>query len=204
MSALPQAGGDPVAPADPVRVASVLHTHVVITRVDPQWPPAASRYGSSGPVILEARIDEGGRVADVTKIIRGHPMLQEAAEAAVRQWTFEPLRLEGRAVPFVTTLVVPFASQPPVVVVGHRRTRRGRFTSRRAITSIDGVSMKRCGCCPRPTGSGVPTSRGPAGPTRTRKDTSTPESWKSWRGKGMPNGEAFATTPPSRIVTRRR
>jgi TonB family protein len=95
----------------PVRAGSTLWTPVVITRVDPELPEAARRISVTGPVLLEVRIDERGRVADVPRVVRGHPALHEAAEHAVRQWTFEPYIFEGRPTPIVMTVLVPFA--PP-------------------------------------------------------------------------------------------
>lgn len=97
-------GGSP-----PVRAGSTLSTPRVITRVAPELPEAARRMGVTGPVLLQVRIDERGRVADVPRVVRGHPALNAAAERAVRQWTFEPHVFEGRSVSIVMTLLVSFA-----------------------------------------------------------------------------------------------
>ena len=48
-----------------------------------------------------------GRVQEV-KVLRGHPLFDEAALAAVRQWRYQPLLLNGIPMPFVATVTVQF------------------------------------------------------------------------------------------------
>jgi protein TonB len=52
-------------------------------------------------------VDGRGRVEDV-KVLRGHPLLDAAAMQAVREWRYEPLRLNGQPTPFVLTVTVSF------------------------------------------------------------------------------------------------
>jgi protein TonB len=52
-------------------------------------------------------VNKNGRVEDV-RVLKGHPMLQTAAVSAVKQWTYEPLRLNGDPVPFILTVTVTF------------------------------------------------------------------------------------------------
>jgi len=42
------------------------------------------------------------------RVLRGVPMLDQAAVAAVQQWRFEPARLNGQVVPVVMTVTVNF------------------------------------------------------------------------------------------------
>jgi len=42
------------------------------------------------------------------RVLRSIAMLDEAALMAVRQWRFEPARLNGSAVPIVMTVTVSF------------------------------------------------------------------------------------------------
>jgi TonB family protein len=58
-------------------------------------------------VILDAIVDEHGRVQSF-KVLRGHPLLAKAATEAVRQWEYEPLRLNGTATPFELTVSLWF------------------------------------------------------------------------------------------------
>jgi protein TonB len=62
-------------------------------------------------VIVEAVIDEQGRVTDV-RILRGLPMgLDREAVAAVRQWRFTPATLQGKPVKVYFSLTVNFRIQ---------------------------------------------------------------------------------------------
>ena len=44
-----------------------------------------------------------------TKVLRSHSVLDQAAVDAVEQWRYEPLRLNGQAMPFVLTVTVSFS-----------------------------------------------------------------------------------------------
>ena len=61
-----------------------------------------------GIVILEATVDKDGAVTE-TRVLRSHSVLDQAAVAAVEQWRYEPLRLNGVAQPFVLTVTVSFS-----------------------------------------------------------------------------------------------
>jgi protein TonB len=58
-------------------------------------------------VILECVIDPRGRVAEV-KVLRGVPLLEEAAVDAVRQWVYTPTLMDGVPVPVLLTVTVRF------------------------------------------------------------------------------------------------
>lgn len=60
-----------------------------------------------GTVILECTIGPDGRVTDM-EVKRGVPLLDDAAIEAVRQWAYEPTRLNGVPVPVVMTVTVNF------------------------------------------------------------------------------------------------
>jgi hypothetical protein len=62
---------------------------------------------ASGIVLLEARVSDAGQVLDV-RALRGIPSLTEPAARAVRGWTFEPARMNGRAVEAVVPVAVGF------------------------------------------------------------------------------------------------
>jgi TonB family protein len=70
------------------------------------WPEAAKEAGVRGNVIVEFVIDTDGSVTDI-RILRGIPLLNEAALECVRQWQYEPVHLNGRAIPVLMTAVVP-------------------------------------------------------------------------------------------------
>jgi protein TonB len=63
-----------------------------------------------GHVILSAIISKEGTIQDL-KFISGHPLLAPAAIAAVKQWKYQPLLLNGEAVEVSTEIDVNFTLQ---------------------------------------------------------------------------------------------
>jgi protein TonB len=68
----------------------------------------AVRAQVQGVVILEAVVDGQGRVED-ERVLRSIPLLDGAAIAAVRQWRYSPLRLNGQPERFVLTVTLSFS-----------------------------------------------------------------------------------------------
>jgi hypothetical protein len=60
---------------------------------------------SLAPRSRERQFVAPGFPATVDQPVEGHPAFSDAAIAAVRQWRFEPARLDGR--PVAITVVVP-------------------------------------------------------------------------------------------------
>ncbi len=93
-------GGLPDAPpppqAMPVRVGGDIREPRKVVDVAPVYSEIALRAHVEGVIILEATIDPRGRVANVT-VLRGVPILDEAALEAVRQWVYTPTLLNGDA-----------------------------------------------------------------------------------------------------------
>ena len=79
-----------------------------MSRVEPVYPPLAVRAHVHGVVILEAVVDRQGRVESVT-VLRSIPLLDAAVIAAVRQWRYSPLLLNGQPERFVLTVTVSFS-----------------------------------------------------------------------------------------------
>jgi protein TonB len=101
-------GGLPAAPQiTPVRVGGLVKEPTKIRDVAPDYPLLARRARIAGIVIIDAIIGPDGRVTDA-KILRGLPMLDEAALAAVRQWAYTPTLLGGVPVPLEMTVTVNF------------------------------------------------------------------------------------------------
>jgi protein TonB len=100
----------PPPPGDrgPVRVGGAITAPALVSRVEPEYPPLAVRAQVQGVVILEAVVDRQGRVENV-EILRSIPLLDRAAIAAVRQWRYSPLLLNGRPERFVLTVTVSFS-----------------------------------------------------------------------------------------------
>jgi protein TonB len=91
----------------PLRVGGVVRPPEKVHHVNPAYPPIALAARVKGIVILEALIGEDGGVRDV-RVQRSVPLLDDAAEDAVRQWRFRPTLLNGQAVPVLMTVTVSF------------------------------------------------------------------------------------------------
>ena len=77
----------------------------------PEYTEIARKTRTQGPVILQAILDEEGRVSEL-KVLKGLPMgLTERAVEAVRTWRYEPARLDGRPVEVYMTITVIFTLQ---------------------------------------------------------------------------------------------
>lgn len=90
------------------RVGRDVYAPHVIKRVEPSYNATARRDGISGIVIIEAKIDENGKVRD-TLILKDLPdNLGQAAADAIRQWEFTPGVRDGKPVPVIFNLTVDF------------------------------------------------------------------------------------------------
>jgi TonB family protein len=58
-------------------------------------------------LILEAEVDTRGQVRSV-KVLRGHPLFDDAAIGAVKQWRYQPLLLNGEPTAFIVTVTMNF------------------------------------------------------------------------------------------------
>ena len=101
---------EPVRPAPPpvkppritvLRMATPLH------KVEPVYPALAKQARVSGTVELLGVLGTDGRIHEL-KVLRGHPLLINAALEAVRQWIFEPTLLNGQAVEVSAPITVNF------------------------------------------------------------------------------------------------
>ena len=100
----------PIAPPPvhgPQRVGGVIRQPVKIHDVQPVYPAIAQSAHVEGVVILEAVIDERGRVSS-TRVLKQVALLDDAAEAAVRQWVYSPTLLNGEPIAVVVTVTVQF------------------------------------------------------------------------------------------------
>ncbi len=90
-------------PDVPVRVGRGVPEPKKVKHVEPEYPP-----GSRGSMIVELTIDRQGRVTALN-VLSGEASILEAVDRAVRQWEYEPVVVDGRAVSVLLT--VPFS--PP-------------------------------------------------------------------------------------------
>jgi protein TonB len=79
----------------------------LIRRVQPDYPRIATLMRLSGVVRLRAIIGTDGSVRQL-EVVSGNPILAQAAVTAVRQWHYEPTRLNGQPVEVETNITVRF------------------------------------------------------------------------------------------------
>jgi protein TonB len=100
----------PPPPAKVVRIGGQLAPPKLLRRVNPVYPELAVQSRVSALVILEAEVDTRGHVRTV-KVLRGHPLFDDAAIESVKQWRYQPLLLNGEPTGFVLTVTVNFNLQ---------------------------------------------------------------------------------------------
>ncbi|HUR33098.1 MAG TPA: TonB family protein [Vicinamibacterales bacterium] len=98
----------PPAPKQAVRVGGNIQAPTLVKRVEPTYPDLALVAKVTGMVILEASVGADGGVESV-RVLRSVKFLDEAAIAAVKQWRYAPLVLNGIATPFVLTVTLNFS-----------------------------------------------------------------------------------------------
>jgi protein TonB len=105
-------GGAPPPPrprqTGPLRVGGNVQAARIINRVQPMYPPLARQTRISGTVRLHAIIGKDGTIQQL-EVISGHPLLQQAALDAVRQWRYQPTLLNTEPVEVDTTIDVIFS-----------------------------------------------------------------------------------------------
>ncbi len=97
----------PVAPKGPVRVASTIVAGLILHKTMPVYPPLAVAMRLEGAVLLQATISATGTIENL-RVVSGHPMLQQAALDAVRNWRYRPFLLNDQPVEVETTVKVIF------------------------------------------------------------------------------------------------
>ena len=102
--------GPGVGLSGPLRLGGTVAPPKKIKDVRPVYPQVALATQARGTVILDVTIGTDGKVQDA-KVIHSVPQLDLAALEAVRQWEYEPTRINGALVALIMTVVVNFAIQ---------------------------------------------------------------------------------------------
>lgn len=74
-------------------------------RVEPAYPELAKKAGIEGAVVVKVLVNTAGKVEKV-EVLKSHPLLDEAAIAAAKQFEFTPGKVQGEAVK--VWLSIPF------------------------------------------------------------------------------------------------
>src|SRR5215831_2961699 len=91
-----------------VRISQGVTKGLLIQKIEPQYPSLARAARVQGEVVLSALIDGNGQINNL-QLVSGHPMLVQAAIAAVKQWRYKPYLLNGQPVEVETTITVIFS-----------------------------------------------------------------------------------------------
>jgi protein TonB len=97
----------PKAPSGPVRIGGQVAEANLIRKVQPVYPPLAKSARVQGTVEFTAVISKEGNIENL-QLVRGHPLLVQAAKEAVLQWKYRPTLLNGQPVTVVTDIIVNF------------------------------------------------------------------------------------------------
>ena len=80
----------------------------MIAQTKPEYPESARSNGIQGIVMLEAVISMEGVPLSLHVVQSPDRALSDAAMGAVKQWRYEPTRLNGEPVEVVTEIAVRF------------------------------------------------------------------------------------------------
>jgi protein TonB len=98
----------PPATPGPLRVGEGIARPRKIKHVRPVYPLPAMAARVGGNVLIEATIGADGRVHNA-RVVNSIAVLDQAALDAVRQWEFEPSRVNGVPVAVTMVIIVTFA-----------------------------------------------------------------------------------------------
>jgi TonB family protein len=91
-----------------VQLAKGVAKNSLVHRVQPEYPQSARAMRVEGSVVLQARIDKQGNIADLQPL-SGPKQLVPAAMDAVKQWRYKPFSLLGQPVEVETQIQVDFS-----------------------------------------------------------------------------------------------
>ncbi|HKW32456.1 MAG TPA: TonB family protein [Candidatus Acidoferrum sp.] len=97
----------PAAPALHGPIGGMVQQPRLLRATLPAYPQLAKSSRVGGDVVVDALIDAAGKVTAV-RAISGPALLQQAAMDTVRQWNYEPARLDGQAVAMHLSVTVKF------------------------------------------------------------------------------------------------
>lgn len=79
----------------------------LLKKVEPVYPELATQARIQGTVEFKMTIGPDGHVQNI-ELLRGHPLLVDAAKQAVEQWVYRPTLLNGNPVTVTTTVTILF------------------------------------------------------------------------------------------------
>lgn len=91
-----------------VEEINILQPPVPIYRVTPDYPQECKDLGVEGQVILEINTSSSGNVTSVRLIKSAHPLLDNSAAEALKQWRFTPPKRKQKSVPVLFNVTIDF------------------------------------------------------------------------------------------------
>ena len=82
----------------------------LIVKVNPEYPSVARAARVQGEVVMHATIGTDGTVQSL-RVVRGSPLLVNAAMEAVKKWRYQPYMLDGKAVEGETDITITFKGE---------------------------------------------------------------------------------------------
>jgi len=97
----------PQAPSA-IRVGGNVAAANILQKVQPQYPSLAREARIQGTVRFQVTIGQDGRIQNL-QLVSGHPLLVQAAQEALTQWTYKPTLLNGNPVQVITAVDINFS-----------------------------------------------------------------------------------------------
>jgi len=96
---------------EPIVITPNVKQPVLIRKITPNYPPICIRAHIQGIVLLEAVITRTGSVEELRVLHSAHPLLEQAAVNAVKQWLYRPALVNGNPVKVYFNVTVDFKIQ---------------------------------------------------------------------------------------------
>lgn len=93
----------------PARISEAELMTYVVARVAPEYPAMAKQMKLTGKVEVDVYLDADGKVEKVESV-KGNMILFSAAQRAVKQWKFKPVKVGAAASKVVGRLGIQFNS----------------------------------------------------------------------------------------------
>lgn len=94
-----------------IRIGGTVPAANIVERVQPSYPEKARLEHLQGKVVLHVIIAKDGSIRNL-QVLQGYCSLAEASVAAVKQWRYRPMLLNGEPVEVDTTIDVIFTLSP--------------------------------------------------------------------------------------------
>ena len=92
---------------DVVRVSEAEARKLIVSKVDPEYPPMAKQMRLTGKVQVDCFIDSSGGVEKV-QILNGNPLFSSSISNAMKKWKFKPVEANGKPASAVAAFVFSF------------------------------------------------------------------------------------------------